>query len=108
MTARRPALAELPAWPLLLSAELAAAYLGLSPNTFRAGVGTLWPEPARIGARRLWDRRALDAAAARLPTAGPSAAIGPLDGGRALAQASDPFHAALAAVEHAGSSGETH
>ncbi len=58
-------LAELPHWPRLLSADLAAAYVGVSPNTFRRAVGSRWPQPIYIGNRTLWDRIALDAAVDR-------------------------------------------
>jgi predicted DNA-binding transcriptional regulator AlpA len=53
----------LPNWPRLLSAELAAAYLGISRTTFLgAADGTVWPAPIRHGKRVLWCRRALDQA----------------------------------------------
>jgi hypothetical protein len=48
--------ASLPHWPRLLSKELAAAYLGISPNALVAlGVPQL-----RVGSRVLYDREALD------------------------------------------------
>ena len=45
----------------LLSAEQAAAYCGLSRNTFlvRVEAGT-FPAAMRIGKRVLWDRHAID------------------------------------------------
>jgi hypothetical protein len=44
--------------PRLLSREEAAAYCGVSPNLFEERVGI---KPVRcFGARRLWDRVALD------------------------------------------------
>lgn len=70
--------ASLPFWPRRLSADLAAAYLGISRSTFLLGVddGT-WPEPIRDGRRTLWDRLALDrivdgqSGITDLPAAGP-------------------------------------
>ncbi len=48
----------LPGWPRLLPRELAAAYCGVSVNHFLAHV----PVPAmELGAKRLWDRLAIDA-----------------------------------------------
>lgn len=58
MTAR----AALPDWPARLSEELAAAYLGVSASTLRAGVASgRYPRPLRDGKRILWARRQLDA-----------------------------------------------
>ena len=54
--------AALPDWPRLMGAELAAAYVGLSPNTLRKE----GPEPRAIGRRRLYDRIDLDRWADRL------------------------------------------
>ena len=62
MTGPKPALAEMPNWPRLMSEEQAAAYVSLSLNTFRARVGELWPKAIRIGRRKLYDRAALDRA----------------------------------------------
>jgi len=50
-----------PPTPRLLSAELAAAYLSISPRGFEK----LWrtghlPAPHRLGRRVLWDRKLLD------------------------------------------------
>jgi excisionase family DNA binding protein len=50
-----------PPIPRLLSAELAAAYLSISPRGFEK----LWrtghlPAPHRLGRRVLWDRKLLD------------------------------------------------
>lgn len=60
------------ALPLLLSREEAAAYLGVSADTFAAEINAgLWPQAIRRGdsGRRLtWYRPALDAAAAQLAT----------------------------------------
>lgn len=48
---------RLPDWPRLMSAELAAAYVGISETTFRE----LAPVSAKaIGRRRLYDRKDLD------------------------------------------------
>lgn len=47
---------ELPHWPRLLNAELAAAYLGISKATFLRDVGRLWPHPVETKRRpRRWD-----------------------------------------------------
>ena len=62
MTGAKPALAELPHWPRLLSADQAAAYVGLSLNTFVARIGNPFPAPIRFGRRRLFDRLAIDRA----------------------------------------------
>lgn len=50
--------ADLPDWPRLLGRDLAAAYVGVSPNTFEATVPV---PPIRIGRRELWDKARLDA-----------------------------------------------
>ena len=60
MTETKPSPADLPNWPRLLSEQLAAAYVGLSINAFRARVGRLWPRAIRIGKRKLYDRAAID------------------------------------------------
>lgn len=62
MTSSKTALSDMPNWPRLLSEAQAAAYLGVSINTFRARVGDRWPEPIRDGRRKLFDRLALDRA----------------------------------------------
>lgn len=52
----------LPDNPRLLGRKMAAAYVGLSPNSFDAEVarGT-FPAPVKVACRRkLWDRVALD------------------------------------------------
>ena len=59
---KKPELCDLPEWPRLMSATHAGAYLGIHEFTFQAGVGTVWPEPVRVGRRKLWDRLALDRA----------------------------------------------
>lgn len=59
--------ATLPEWPRGMNVELAAAYVGLSPGTFRSGVEAgMWPEPMRIGKRTIWDRARLDEAVDKL------------------------------------------
>ena len=69
MTNPGPALEKLPHWPQGLNQQQAAAYLGVSTGTFakelRAGV---WPAPIQIAERRrkVWNRKALDAAFDRL------------------------------------------
>ena len=63
---KKPELADLPEWPRLLSATHAGAYLGIHEMTFQQGVGSIWPEPVRVGRRKLWDRAALDQAVERL------------------------------------------
>ncbi len=51
------------AWPRGLGCEQAAAYAGVSPNTFLAEVKKgLWPNPEERGHRRIWDRLAIDEA----------------------------------------------
>lgn len=58
MTARRHDLIGLPDWPRLLSAEQAAAYLGVTAPTFAAKCPV---KPCRLfGSRTLYDRKALD------------------------------------------------
>lgn len=54
---------DLPGWPRGLSAELAAAYVGLSPTTIRSleAAGD-FPSPTWLTAgRRVWLRESLDA-----------------------------------------------
>ena len=60
MTAARADLRDLPDWPRLLSREQAAAYLGVSVNMLESRAGNMWPEPIRVGKRKLWDRKAID------------------------------------------------
>ncbi len=51
------------AWPRGLNCEQAAAYAGVSPNTFLTEVKKgLWPKPEARGHRRIWDRLAIDEA----------------------------------------------
>lgn len=48
--------ADMPGWPRLMGAELAAKYVGLSVNSLdRYG-----PKPKAVGRRRLYDRNDLD------------------------------------------------
>ncbi len=52
--------------PRLLDLELAAAYVGLSPATFLTAVKERsYPAAISDGRRKMWDRRALDAAVDR-------------------------------------------
>lgn len=64
MTAGRTDIQGLPFWPRGLSAEQAAAYVGVSVNTFLEEVKAgRWPEPqrrGRNGGRKIWDRRQID------------------------------------------------
>ena len=54
-------LARLPNWPIRLSEDLAAAYLGISKTTFRTRwQANAYPQPIREGRRLLWNRRMLD------------------------------------------------
>lgn len=55
-------LSDMPDWPRLMSEEQAAAYVGVSVNTFVANIGNPFPEPLRFGRRKLYDRTALDRA----------------------------------------------
>ena len=51
------------AWPRGLSREQAAAYAGVSPNTFLTEVKKgLWPKPEARRHRKIWDRLAIDEA----------------------------------------------
>ena len=58
--------------PRLISRDAAAAYVGVSPNTFDKMIADgLMPNPRRLTERRLaWDVRQLDAAIDRLPIDG--------------------------------------
>jgi hypothetical protein len=64
VTARRLALAALPAWPRFLTREQAAAYVGVSPALFDLEVATgIWPaarERGQKGGLLTWDRVGLD------------------------------------------------
>lgn len=61
MTAARADLADLPYWPRGLSLAQAAAYVGVSENTFLEEVDDgLWPGPEERGRRRIWDRVDID------------------------------------------------
>lgn len=61
-TDRRPHLGDMPDWPLMLAEAQAAAYVGVSVNTFKTRIGNPWPEPVRMGRRKLYDRRAIERA----------------------------------------------
>ena len=60
---KRIALMPHGAWPRGLSRELAAAYRGVSVNTFLSMVeaGTM-PKPETWGRRKIWDRNQIDEA----------------------------------------------
>ncbi|MFC3674708.1 hypothetical protein [Ferrovibrio xuzhouensis] len=64
MAGRRLDTAELPGWPRMMSRDLAAAYVGVSPSTFDLEVAEgLLPKPlprGRKGGLDTWDRMALD------------------------------------------------
>lgn len=51
----------LPGWPRGLGEELAAAYVGLSPSTFRAQIAPLIPPVRLTKGRQVWLREDLDA-----------------------------------------------
>jgi hypothetical protein len=69
MTGRRLNPAEMPDWPRFMVRELAAAYVGVSPNVFDKEVAAgMWPKARLRGAKGgllTWDRVLLDAAADR-------------------------------------------
>ena len=58
--------------PRMLAREAAAAYVGVSANTFDKMIeaGTMPPAKRIFGTRRGWDIRALDRAVDALPEAG--------------------------------------
>lgn len=69
MSAALEDLRHCPGWPLMLSDEQAAQYLGLSKEGFRQAVAKgVYPLGLKghFGKRVLWHRLALDKAAARL------------------------------------------
>jgi predicted DNA-binding transcriptional regulator AlpA len=59
-------ISHLPGWPALLTAEQAATYCGMSPESFEALVtGEVFPGPVKLPIRqRLWSRATIDAALA--------------------------------------------
>jgi hypothetical protein len=58
---RRLAPSELPDWPRRMAAQLAAAYIGVSPSKFLAGVKAgRYPAGVEDGGNRLWYRSDLD------------------------------------------------
>ncbi|GAA0569522.1 hypothetical protein GCM10009099_04020 [Caenispirillum bisanense] len=66
--------------PRGLSREAAAGYVGVSPGTFDKLVSEgAMPRPKRVGARKLWDRAALDIAFEALPVDGASSDVNPWD-----------------------------
>jgi len=67
MVAKLADLADLPDWPRWLSMEQAAAYVGVSKNTFGAELraGT-WPKPKERQGRIVWDKKLLDMASDRI------------------------------------------
>ena len=68
MTDRVPALKDLPDWPRWLNRLQAAAYLGVSTDTFKKEqTAGLWPAAGRSSGKwQLWDRCLLDAYSNRL------------------------------------------
>ncbi len=69
MTQSKPTLEKFPYWPRALNQQQAAAYLGTSVGTFSSEVKRgVWPAPAQILGRyrKVWDRKALDAAFDRI------------------------------------------
>ncbi len=67
MVAKRADIADLPNWPLYLSCDQAAAYLGVGATTFEREIKNgMWPEGIRRGpggGRVVWYRPALEARA---------------------------------------------
>lgn len=54
---------SLPEWPRGMRLPVAAAYVGVSENTFRRQVAAgVWPQPTDVEGIKLWDRKALDEA----------------------------------------------
>ncbi|MEM7223007.1 MAG: hypothetical protein AAF495_08530 [Pseudomonadota bacterium] len=73
---------ELPHWPRLLTADLAAGYLGICKATFLRDVGKLWPQPVETERRpKRWDRLALDKAVDNLGSMGLDPFLEALDDG---------------------------
>jgi hypothetical protein len=70
VSTRRIPLSDLPFWPLCLSREEAARYVGVSPGVFDDEVArVLWPAPRRRGGkggRLTWHQPSLDRAADRI------------------------------------------
>lgn len=66
---RRSEIAGQFGWPRALSEPEAAAYVGVSLQSFRRGAGQM-PKPFWIGRRKLWDRKQLDEAVDRLARGG--------------------------------------
>jgi hypothetical protein len=57
---------SLPSWPRLLTLDLAAAYVGMSPNAFEMDVPAVWPAPVPGMRRKVWDRAEIDATLDRI------------------------------------------
>ena len=69
--ARRPVMVD-GTWPLGLSSVQSAVYVGVGITLFNIMVADRrMPKPKRIGRRRVWDRRLLDAAFDELPSDDP-------------------------------------
>lgn len=88
------AAAALPDWPTLMDEATAAAYLGMSGDTFRGFMARKGVRPVDLGGPRLtrWRRADLDRLVDSLPARGvpsPAEAAGTID----------PAEAALAMVE---------
>lgn len=66
MTAPRLKPDNLPNWPRLLTLDLAAAFVGQSPNAFEADIPAIWPAAVPGLRRKVWDREELDAAIDRI------------------------------------------
>lgn len=70
MTAKLADIKDCPGWPRWLSAEQAAAYVGVSTNLFLDEVKMgRWSKPirrGRTGTRLTWDRALLDDASDRI------------------------------------------
>jgi hypothetical protein len=64
VTAARLKPTDMPDWPLWMTREIAAAYVGVSPNVFDAEVKAgMWPDGVRrglTGGRLTWHKEALD------------------------------------------------
>jgi hypothetical protein len=67
---RKLAPSEMPHWPRRMGAELAAAYVGVSPTKFLAGVGGKYPKPFKDDGNTLWYIEDLDDALDREKTGG--------------------------------------
>lgn len=53
--------ADLPSWPRRMGADLASAYMGVSPSLFLLRVKQgKYPQPVKDGRLSLWDRKTLE------------------------------------------------